>query len=283
MVALEFNALYMSILAFFLAIIPGIAIGWPLLKKSDYSLLEKLVLGFFVGLFAVPTLLYLESFIGLKFSLFLVAVNFLLLVAAGALWGLSNETFRLEMPEFQIGKDFEEPVEFCTKHAVSLLLILAIALAFWIRLQSYSPIYSELDPYFYVFATGQILQQGAIPLYDDTAWYPDALSSHAGADLRSYVEAQWYSVYTHGGAYNNYLLFQVAGWLPPISGALLAFGAYLALSGMFGKRYGVLAAFLMAFLPIAVYKMSAGVNEAVPIGVMALFICIGMYVQALVK
>jgi len=283
MVALEFNPLYHTLLVFLMAAVPGLALGWPLLKKSQFSLLEKFALSFFIGLFAVPSLLFVENFVGIHFSLALVAVNFLIVVCIGAFWGMKNKAFELKMPQLQLEKDIEEPLEFAKKHAGSMLLLLAMVLAFWIRIQTFSPIYSELDPYFYVFATGQIIQQGEVPLTDDTAWYPDAVNSHRGNALRAYVEAQWYSVYTKDGAYNNYLLFQIAGWLPPIAGALLAFGAYFALSAMFGKRYGILAAFLMAFLPIAVYKMSAGVNEAVGIGVMALFVCLGVYIQSLIK
>jgi len=283
MVALEFNPLYHTLLVFLMAAVPGLALGWPLLKKSQFSLLEKFALSFFIGLFAVPALLFIENFVGIHFSLALVAVNFLIVVCTGAFWGMKNKAFELKMPQLQLEKEIEEPLEFAKKHAGSMLLLLAMILAFWIRVQTFSPIYSELDPYFYVFATGQIIQQGEVPLTDDTAWYPDAVNSHRGNSLRSYVEAQWYSVYTKDGAYNNYLLFQIAGWLPPIAGALLAFGAYFALSAMFGKQYGILAAFLMAFLPIAVYKMSAGVNEAVGIGVMALFICLGVYIQSLIK
>ncbi|VVB98291.1 Uncharacterised protein [uncultured archaeon] len=39
----------------------------------------------------------------------------------------------------------------------------------------------------------------------------------------------------------------------------------------------------MALLPISIFKMSAGVNEAVPIGLMSLFICLGAYAYAAVK
>ncbi|MEM4633929.1 MAG: hypothetical protein QW275_02120, partial [Candidatus Anstonellaceae archaeon] len=76
MPALEFNALYHSVLVFLLAVVPGLSIGLPLLRNSSFSKAEKFLLSFFLGLIAVPSLLFLQGLIGIKFSLFLVFANF---------------------------------------------------------------------------------------------------------------------------------------------------------------------------------------------------------------
>ena len=68
-------------------------------------------------------------------------------------------------------------------------------------------VYSELDPYFYVYGTGQIIRDGVEPAHDDTAWWPEIQGTHRGQPLKKYVEAEWYSAYTNGGDYNNYLIF----------------------------------------------------------------------------
>ncbi len=275
MVAFTFDALYFSLLVFLSAIVPGIAIGWPLLHKSKSGTMEKLLMCFYLGMFAVPTLLFLESLIGVKFSLFLVFANIFILVAAGAFIGIRQGAFSFKMPQLE------------KKNAIALaipiLLLLAMLLAFWIRVQPYSPIYSELDPYFYVYGTGQIITDGIQPAIDDTAWWPETISTHAGQPLKKYLEAEWYALYTGGGEYNNYLLFTTSSWLPPISAAFVSFGAYLLVASMYGRRYGLFAAFLLAFLPITIYKMSAGVNEASPIGMMTLFVSLGVFAYALVK
>jgi asparagine N-glycosylation enzyme membrane subunit Stt3 len=283
MAAFTFDALYFSLLVFLSAAIPGIAIGWPLLKKSGLGALEKFLLSFFLGLFAVPSLLFLESLAGLKFSLFLVFANAFVLVAAGAFWGVKNEAFSPNFPK--IGKigvhllTYERIAAFLAP----ALLLLAVLLAFWLRIQPFSPIYSELDPYFYVYGTGQIIREGIQPLTDDSAWWPEINSTHIGQPLKKYLEAEWFALYTNGGEYNNYLLFTTSSWLPPISAAFVSFGAYLLVSSIYGRRYGLLAAFLLALLPITIYKMSAGVNEASPVGMMMLFVSLGVFAQALVK
>ncbi|MCX8198090.1 MAG: hypothetical protein N3F07_02760 [Candidatus Micrarchaeota archaeon] len=281
MPALEFNEAYHSLLVFFLAAIPGIAIGWPLLRKSGFSRMEKFLLSFFIGLVAVPSLLYAQSMVGIKFSLALVLIDFFAVVAAGLFWGIKTGVFKLQAPKVEIEEILS--LETLKTHAASFFLLFCILLAFWIRIQTYSPIYSELDPYFYVYATSQIIQEGAVPFSDDTAWWPEERSSHRGQELRAYIEAQWYAAYTGGGAYNNHLLYTIACWLPPISGAMAAFGAYLAVSSVFGRRYGLLAAFLMCFLPISIFKTAAGVNETAPFGLMTIFLFLGTYAYALVK
>jgi len=283
LVALTFDPLYYSFLVLLSAIVPGIAVGWPLLRKSELSVVEKLLLCFFVGLVAPPTLLIVENIAGLKFSLSLVLMNIFALSAAGISYGMRNGAFSLQLLQFDLDAAFS--LEFAEKHAASFLLLLAVFLAFWLRIQTFSPIYSELDPYFYVYGTGQIIRFGEVPPTDDTAWWPEIKNAgHRNfPSLKMYLEAQWYALYTKGAEYNNYLLFVTSSWLPPIAGALLAFGAYLLFASYYGKRYGLLAAFLMAFLPITIYKMSAGVNEAAPFGMMSVFLTMGVYALALKK
>ena len=283
MVAFTFDALYFSLVVFLSAIIPGVAIGWPLLKKTDFDAMEKALLSFFLGLFAVPTLLFIESLAGIKFSLFLVFVNIFIITAAGLFIGVRNEAFKLSTPKLPELDSSFFTYERAVTIAVPALLLLALFLAFWIRIQPFSPLYSELDPYFYIYGTGQIIREGIQPLTDDSAWWPEMHVAHIGQPLKKYLEAEWYALYTNGGEYNNYLLFTTSSWLPPISAAFVSFGAYLIISSLYGRRYGLFAAFLLSFLPITIYKMSAGVNEAAPIGNMVLFMAIGLFAMSLMK
>ena len=283
MVAFTFDPLYFSLLVFLSAFIPGIAAGWPLLHKSRIGAVEKLLLCFFIGLFAVPTLLFLESLAGIGFSLTLVFADMAAIVIAGIFWGVREGAFGI--PSFTVPKI--DGSYFTRERAIALavptLLLLAMLLAFWIRIQTYSPIYSELDPYWYIYGTGQIIRDGIAPAHDDTAWWPELNATHLGQPLKKYAEAQWYSIYTNGAQYNNYVLFTTSSWLPPISAAFVSFGAYLLVSSLYGRRYGLFAAYLLACLPITIYKMSAGVNEAAPVGNMMLFMAAGALALALVK
>ena len=285
MAAFTFDAVYFSLVVFLSAIIPGLAIGLPLLKKTDFGAMEKALLCFFIGLFAVPALLFLEALVGIEFSLFLVIANMAIITITGILFmKMRLDSFGIpHLPEIpKIDSSF-----FTRERAIALavpaLLLLALIFAFWIRIQTYSPMYSELDPYWYVYGTGQIIQDGMVPAKDDTSWWPEVTWSHRNTPLKMYLEAEWYSLYTNGGEYNNYLLFTTSSWLPPISAAFVSFGAYLLVSSLYGRRYGLVAAFLLAFLPITIYKMSAGVNEAAPVGNMVLFMAAGLFALSLIK
>src|SRR3989344_4665797 len=282
MVAVEFNSFYYNIVVFLACLRPGLAVGLPLLRKTDLSVLEKLVISFFLGMVSVPALLFLEGLLGIKFSLSLALANILIIIAAGVIYSAKTGALGdLKMPKLETGNIFT--VEAAKKHAATVLLLLALFLSFQARMAPLSPIYSELDPYWYVYGSGQIIREGGVPLYDDTAWFPEVQSTHRSTPLRAYSDALWYSLYTGGAEYKNYVMFLAASWLPPVASALMAFGAYLLFSSVYGKRYGIFAAFLLAFLPISIFKMSAGVNEATPYGLVGIFLMLGFYALALRK
>ncbi|MCX6772836.1 MAG: hypothetical protein NTV88_03650 [Candidatus Micrarchaeota archaeon] len=285
MAAVDFNFLYYNLVVLLSCMVPGLALGWPLLKKSDLSVLEKLILCFFLGMVSVPLLIFIESMAGLGFSLPLAIANLLLVTAAGIAYGYKEKVYSLSISMPKMNFDFDKIAseEFVKKHAATVLLALVVFLAFWSHLAPYTPIYSELDPYWYVYGTGQVLRLGAMPLTEDTAWFPEVQSTHRSVPIKAYAEALWYSLYTGGTTYNNYLLFITASWLPPISAALAAFGAYLLFTAIYGRRYGLFAGALMAFLPIGLFKLSAGVNEAIALGLVGILMMAGCYALALKK
>lgn len=284
MAAVTFDAFYFSLVVFLSALIPGIAVGWPLLRKSALSFTEKLFSSFFLGVLIVPLMLVLENTAGIGFSLNLVYMNLLLVLAAGAFMWFNSALYReITLPDF--GKTFS--ASNWKALAAGALLISFALLSFWLRVQTFSPIYSELDPYYYVYGTGQIIRDGSIPYpgQEDTSWWPEIRTQTHRNDpsFKMFLEAEWYALYTGGGAYNNYLLFITSSWLPPLSGLLMAFGAYLLFTSYFGRRYGLLAAFLCAVVPVMMFKMAAGVNEAGPFGMASIFFVLGFYAAALRK
>jgi asparagine N-glycosylation enzyme membrane subunit Stt3 len=290
MAAIGFNFLYFVLLILFLAI-PGVLLTVPLLRKSKLNKTEKFLLSLFVGIFFLPLMLFIESFFGIRFSLFLVLFNLLLLFALGIFVWIKTFGFpksdvflKCSFPKLDLNLekiDFEKTSEQLKPYINSVLLLLLFLLSFWTRIQTLSPIYSELDPYFYVYGASQIIKEGYRPMNDDTAWWPEVKVSHRGHGVKSYLEATWYSVYTKGEPYNNYLFYIIASFLPPIASSFMIFGAYLAVSSLFGRRYGLLVAALLLFNPISIMKMSAGVNELAPLGFMALFMTLGTYAFAI--
>ena len=272
----EFDALTFSLIVLFSALIPGLLVGMLLLRKSALGLMEKVLLSFFIGLLIVPTLLFLEEMAGVHFSFNLALIDLLGVVMISiCAWGylLVKGDTGFSLPKISLSWET----------ALPFLLLFALLLAFWIRLQPFSPVYSELDPYWYVYGTAQVIQLGYEPVSDDSAWWPEVQSVHIGLPLKKDLEAEWYALYTRGGAYDNYLLFTTSSWEPPISAAMLCFGAYLIVSSIYSRRYGVLVAFLLAVMPISIFKMSAGVNEASPISMGLLFLCLGVLAYSLSK
>ena len=283
MAAVAFDPTYFSVAVFLSALVPGLAIGLPLLRKSAMGATEKLLTCLFLGLVMPPLMLVVENSLGVAFSLPLVFANLVLLTAFGAFMAFRSGFHPLPaLPDL----DRLASADYLKSNLAPAILLAVVFLAFFLRIQTYSPIYSELDPYFYVYGTGQIIRDGSIPYSgsEDTACWPEVKTQthRYYTPLKMFMEAQWYALYTSGGAFSNYLLFITSSWLPPVSGALLAFGAYLLFYSYFGsRRYGLLAAFLATFVPIMVFKMSAGVNEAAPFGMASIFFILGFYAFSL--
>jgi hypothetical protein len=271
-----FDPLKLLVIILVSSLIPGAAIAIPFFKKAKLGVFEKLVFAFILGIVLPALLLLLEALVGVYFSLPLVLLNIFIITAVGLLWGVAENAFSFKMPSFKGELTFES-----LKGTIApIALFILMFLAFWVRFQSYGPIYQELDPYFYLYGTSQILTAGVVPVTDDTAWYPVTVQTHRVAPLLMYLEAQWYALYTQGGEYSNYLLSAISSPYPPIVAALLTFGLYLIITEEYGRKYGLIAAGLIAFLPSSIMKMAAGVSEIQPYGFFALFFFFSSYAIA---
>ncbi len=272
-----FDPLSLILIIFFSAFIPGTFIALPFFKNVNLNLLEKLILGFILGMILPAFVLFLLFFIGVDFSYMLAIGSIGLVTLVGIIWTYKEKAWEdLSMPKLkEIKKDYWKYVGYA-------LLLLFMFLAFFIRVQSYSPIYQELDPYWYMYGTQQILTEGSVPLTDTTAWYPVyPNNSHRRVPLLNYLQANWFSLYTGGGEYNNYLLSVVCSFYPPLVAALLVFCAYLFCKYEFGTNWGLVAAGLMAALPSTIMKMAAGVSEAQPMALFTMFFFLATLILAL--
>ncbi|MBS3069126.1 hypothetical protein J4441_02045 [Candidatus Micrarchaeota archaeon] len=280
-----FEPLKLMLIILFSSLVPGIPFVAWFLRKSALAWYEKLSFGFVAGIVLVPLLLLLEGMVGIPFSFPLVLADVLILFAAGIALCIKDGMLALPALSLPSLSTKDELLDGAKKFLPAIFLFLIMFLAFWLRMQSFSPIYSELDPYFYMYGGSQILTEGFVPITDDTAWFDKQASdfavSHRANPLGIYLEAQWYSIYTQGGEYERYLFSTIANFYPPLVSAFMCLGAYLLLSSLFGRRHGLLAAGLFAFTPALLLKMQAGVAEGQPYGFFALLFYFGAYAASL--
>jgi len=266
---IEFNPFYLLFVMFVAFFIPGIIFSLGLLKRKDLPLFDKAGIGMGVGI-VVPALISL--------ILFLAGVNFsyeIALASVGLFYLIAIAVFAYE--KGWEGLSFpKDPKVMIPSLALALLMILS----FWIRLQSYSPIFMELDPYYYMYITHQILVHGGVPLTDDTAWYPLEVS-HRGFPVKPYGEAIAYELYTHGGGFDKYLLSNLAGSFPPVLAALAVFFMALLISAEYKREFGIIAAAVFSFIPMFLMKTMAGESEVQPFGFFSMAFFFAMYALAI--
>ena len=262
-----FNHFTMWLAILFINIIPGLFFTFALanyFKEKSLSFLEKVVLGLAVGFSLVPLLDFLLGFF-IKFSLinsfFLSAI-----ISLGSLvYLIKSKSFNFEF-NFKVNLDLMSCLE-------GFGLVLLLILSFMVRFQSFSPVYQELDPYFYAYGAYQLTSLGYVPLRDTTAWYPLVNASHRTVPLIEHVEAEWLSFYEviNKLTYTPYLLSAVSNYYPPIAASLMFFFVYLLFSRFTSnKLFGLLIGFVFAYTPVFISKMMSGVFEAQPYGFFAI-------------
>lgn len=266
---IEFNPFYLLFVMFVAFFIPGIVFSLGLLKKKDLPLFDKAGIGMGIGI-VVPALI--------SFLLFLVGVNFsyeIAMASVGLFYLIAVAVFVKEKAWEQLALP-KDPKLVLASLALALLMILS----FWIRLQSYSPIFMELDPYYYMYITHQIITHGGVPLTDDTAWYP-LQTTHRLVSVKPYGEAIAYELYTHGGEFDKYLLSNLAGSFPPVLAALAVFFMALLISAEYKREFGIIAAAVFSFIPMFLMKTMAGESEVQPFGFFSLAFFFAMYALAI--
>ena len=265
---IEFSPLYLLLLLFMGFFIPGIIFSLGLLKRKELPLFDKAGIGLGIGMVVPALIAFLLSFFGVLFS-YPIA-----LASIGIFYAIAIALFVKE----KAWEQFSFPAD--PKLVVSsVALALLILLTFWIRIQTHSPVFMELDPYYYMFITHYIVTEGEVPLTDQTAWYP-LETSHRSVPLKAYPEAIGYSLYTYGGEYNRYLLSDLAGSFPPVLAALAVFFFALFISSEYKREFGIIAAAVFSFIPMFLMKTLAGESEIQPYAFFALAFFFAMYALA---
>jgi hypothetical protein len=255
------------------AFLPGMLVSFGLFRKSEFSIVEKAIIGCAIGWMGIAfTPFMLFMLLGVPFSYGIALASSAVLFIAGILSMYFSKAYtdaiewaqRMKSEAFAPKKDI---AEFVKTHYVSALVLALFFLSFWVRVQTITPIYEELDPYFYLYSVQQVLTLGSAQLTDTTAWYTTinpVTTGHRTVPFMEYLDATLYSFYTGGGAYDNYLLSNVAALYPPIAGAFLFFFVYLAIRAYYRPEYGIIAGVLASFAPILIMKLLAGVTEIQP-------------------
>ena len=269
---------------------------WLLHKNRELGLLDKTVLGFIAGLGLPPILLFLLSFAMPVGPISIAAVSLVLLAAGMGMFLKDNclASLKAELGESVAGLgalklSLRNPGELANSPAlgtiVSLAVFALILITFLTRFQTYSPIFSEIDPYYYIYSAQMLITDGSIPVHDATAWYPfTEMSSHRVRPLVPHLEAIWYFLYTNVmgvSGYNNYLLSIISCFYPPIAGMLITYTFYLLFRVLYNKRVGLIAAAISVMIPTIIQKTLAGTYELAPMGMFAIVFVFAAYVYAM--
>jgi len=144
----------------------------------------------------------------------------------------------------------------------SLLLVAIIYIVFITRLTSLTPIYYELDPYFYLYVTYQLLTLGELPLDDKTAWYPILKVDHRTVPSLGFYQAVFYSL--NENDVDIYKLSFYAAFYPVIASIFMAFFVYLSFKQHFHPLLAIAASFIFITTPGLAAKTQASLFEAQP-------------------
>ncbi len=244
-----------------------------ILREKKLLFVEKLIIGCVLGFVLPPLALLILGLLGILFSFTLaIAVTVLFYLVALYLF-ITKKPW--EIHSISKGKIVT------SNRILSIALVVVLFLTFWVRFHSSSPIFYELDPYYYLNSATHILKEG-IPQFDDkTAWYPDLKVTHRDGPLFAYLESEWYSFYSSGGAYLNYTLALVASAYPPLAAMFAVFFVYLFVSSVYKREFGIFAAAMASFAPMFLQKTMAGEFEAQPYSFFAVAFFLAFYALAM--
>lgn len=221
-------------------------------KIWNLSPIERFLLGIVVSFLGVSFITTIISYILGSLSIISIGISYILYL------GLVMYVFVLGnriVLEFSMNK--EEII------AGALLLILLISN--WnLRMLSFSPIYYEFDPYFYLDGVKYLLNHGRIPVLDDSAWYPYNVSTHRNPPMYHYTIGSWYYL-IYGNSVDNLKLSAIGNFFPPLNAVFMILSMYLLAYLLSGDRkLSLVFSYFVSLIPIFILKFQAGVFEYQP-------------------
>ncbi|MYH80894.1 hypothetical protein F4141_09335 [Candidatus Poribacteria bacterium] len=159
--------------------------------------------------------------------------------------------------------DFSRQMTHIAKLLKLTLFCTILFVAFWIRIQSMDTLpeghFTGIDAYFYYWQAQIVSENGTLPARDMSRWLP------LGRDLGQTLNVYAYVIaYTHKNInvlFGNVSLYQVSLYAPPVC-FLLGLGALcLFLYHTYGTLFASLVGVLLATLPGAIDRSTAGFSD----------------------
>lgn len=145
----------------------------------------------------------------------------------------------------------------------SILLLAILLVAFWIRIHGRDTVpeghFTGVDAYIYYFQAQQIAEQGRLPVRDMHRWLPIGRDNRQLLSLYSYALA--YSHKTVVRAFPNITLYDVAFYMPVFCFCVGLGGLCLFLAHTFGIISASFVGVLLATLPGAINRSTAGFGD----------------------
>lgn len=222
-------------------------------RGRKLNLIELGLISLVISTITVPLFAWLLNFI-MPFSITLVGIVLAVPLFISAFLLLTKKV-SLQPHHTQFSK-------------ASIIVLALFLISFYLRLQSLSAYFYEFDPYYYMVTPEFLLTQGHVPLHDDLAYALTPIG-HRNLPAPQYLTAVWYMLTYGPGHYNHLDNSLIANIYPPLLGALLVFLAYFLFREEYTNFIAVVAAFVIAFMPILFSKFFAGVAEQLPWGIYA--------------
>ncbi|MFH1751044.1 MAG: STT3 domain-containing protein [Candidatus Micrarchaeota archaeon] len=269
--------------------LPGIPLGYAVLKGVSLGRFDKALIGFILGTLLLPFLGFIEfALFGVPFGPASVLANWLIILFASLalLYANGQLTSKLlhGMGKYADSEHYKKRLEERPlTYLVYALLLLLILAGFYVRFASaWSPTFFEFDPYFYDSVTEKIVQHGSAPLTSDISYFP-RFRSFRELPMIHYLTAGWYLAFSNFFSlpYDQEQLILIIQFYPPLMGAFLVFLAFLLIREESNQYLGIVAAALFAFTPQLIKKLGAGVSEQAPMGMFAALLVFSLYAIAI--
>lgn len=238
------------LIMFILYFLPGLF--FIFYKINNLNILEKFLFGAITSFIAQAIFVSIISYFLGAISLVSIALSYILYILV-----LLYLSYKL--------KAFNNSLEFNIKDTPIYLILLILIISNWnLRIFSFSPIYYEFDPYFYLDGVKYLLNYGVIPKLDDSAWNPYNVSTHRNPPLYHYVIGTWYYL-IYGGNVDDIKLSAVANLYPPINAVFMIISFYLLSKILIQNTWiAFFIAYFISLIPIFILKFQAGVFEYQP-------------------
>ncbi|MEM4296049.1 MAG: hypothetical protein QXP22_00460 [Candidatus Anstonellales archaeon] len=245
----------LTIISILFILFPGIIAAFFYFRKN--TIVERLLIGAFSSYVFISFLGFLLLFFGINFNMVTAYAVLIFTYIIAIFIALKYKASINDL--INIEKEKQEIV-------ISVIIIAILYIGFIIRLTSLTPIFYELDPYYYLYVTVQILNYGNLPLNDQTAWWPVVNVSHRTIPGLGFYQALVYVINEGKTTVDVYKLPFYASFYPPLISVFMGFFIYLAFKTRFSTFSSLLASLIFITTPGIVAKTQAGLFEAQPNG-----------------